>query len=83
MAVKIRLKKSSETAKKRYHFRIIITNRTSARDARSLDEIGYYDPSKNPPLLNVNDKRLNFWLKRGATPTDTVRSLLKKLKKEK
>ena len=78
MAVKIRLKKLSDTARKRYHFRIVVCNHTSGRDARSLEEIGYYNPAKKPPLLSIKKERLDFWLKRGARPTETVRNLIKK-----
>lgn len=79
MAVRIRLKKSSDTAKKRYHFRIVVCSHTTARDGRFLDEIGYYDPSKNPPYFNIKKDKLEFWLKRGAKPTDTIKSLIKKV----
>jgi len=82
MAVKIRLKRSSDRAKKRNHYRIIVCTHTKARDGRSLDELGYYNPSKNPPMVSINRERLDFWLKRGATPSNTVKSLIK-LKKEK
>lgn len=80
MAVVIRLRKISAKAKKRFNFRIIVCDKTSARDSRFLDEIGYYDPSKNPAALKIDKEKLNFWLKRGATPSDTIRSLIKKEK---
>jgi small subunit ribosomal protein S16 len=78
MSVKIRLKKASDTAKKRFHFRIIVCTHTKARDGRSLDELGFYNPSKNPPSVKINREKLDFWLKRGATASDTLKSLLKK-----
>ena len=62
MSVKIRMRRSSDTAKKRYHYRIIVCTHTKARDGRSLDEIGFYNPSKNPPLLSINREKLDFWL---------------------
>ena len=80
MTVRIRLKKSSKTAKKRYNFRIVVCPHTAARDGRPLDEIGFYDPSKNPPVFNINKEKLDFWLKRGAQPSDTVKSFIKKEK---
>jgi small subunit ribosomal protein S16 len=80
MAVKIRLRKSSKATKKRYHFKIVVIHHTSARNGRFLDEIGYYDPSKNPALLHIDKEKLEFWLKRGAIPSDTIKSLIKKSK---
>ncbi|MBM3252133.1 MAG: 30S ribosomal protein S16 [Candidatus Omnitrophica bacterium] len=80
MSVKIRLKKASDRAKKRYHFRIIVCTHTKARDGRSLDELGFYDPSKNPPLIKINREKLDFWLKRGATLSETLKKAIKKVK---
>ncbi|MFH1655906.1 MAG: 30S ribosomal protein S16 [Candidatus Omnitrophota bacterium] len=80
MSVKIRLRKSSDTSKKRYHYRIVVCTHTKARDGRSLDELGFYNPSKNPPLVSINRERLDFWLKRGATPSETVKKIIKKEK---
>jgi len=78
MAVVIRMRKISAKAKKRFHFRIIVCDRTRARDGRSLDDLGYYDPAKKPAEFKINREKLDFWLKRGAIPSDTVKSLLKK-----
>lgn len=80
MSVVIRMRKISAKAKKRFNFRIIVCDKTSARDSRSLDDIGYYDPSKKPAALKIDKEKLEFWLKRGATPSDTIKSLIKKEK---
>ncbi len=76
MAVAIRLKRMG--TKKKPHSRIIVCNSTSARDARVIEEIGYYDPAKNPPLIRVDRAKAEKWLKSGARPSETVRSIFKK-----
>lgn len=79
MSVMIRLKKVS-TSRGRYNFRVAVINKTSARDARTIEEIGYYDPAKNPASLKIDKERYDYWVKNGAQPSDTVASLYKKVK---
>ena len=74
--VVIRLKRLG--GKKRPHNRIVVMAKVQARDGRAIEELGYYDASKNPPLLRVNVERAKFWMKRGAQPSPTVKHLLKK-----
>ncbi|MDR1536476.1 MAG: 30S ribosomal protein S16 [Clostridiales bacterium] len=74
--VKIRLKRLG--AKKAPFYRIIVADSRSPRDGRAIEEIGVYDPTKNPSLLNVNVESARAWISKGAQPTDTVRALLKK-----
>ena len=78
MAVAIRLKRLG--TKKKPHSRIVVCNATGARDAREMDSIGFYDPSKNPPFIKVDRAKAEKWLKSGARPSDTVRSIFKKEK---
>ncbi|MFH0877993.1 MAG: 30S ribosomal protein S16 [Candidatus Omnitrophota bacterium] len=80
MAVKIRMRKVSDTAKKRYNFRIVVIEGGRSRDARVIEELGYYDPAKQPAALKVNKERLEHWRKLGAQVSSTVKSLVKKLK---
>jgi small subunit ribosomal protein S16 len=80
MAVKIRMKKVSRTSSGRYNFRIIVINQTAARDGEPVEEIGYYDPAKNPASLKINKERYDYWVSKGALPSDTVASLYKKIK---
>jgi small subunit ribosomal protein S16 len=65
-------------AKKRPFYRIVVTNSESPRDGRFLEIIGTYDPRQEPAAVNVKEELLSLWLSRGATPTDTVASLLKR-----
>jgi len=74
--VKIRLKRLG--AKKAPFYRIVVSDSRTPRDGKSIAEIGVYDPTKNPTVLNVDLEQAKNWIAQGAQPTDTVRALLKK-----
>ena len=74
--VKIRLKRMG--MKKHPFYRIVVADERSPRDGRFIEEIGYYDPMKQPAVINVKNDKAVEWMKKGAQPTDTVRILLKK-----
>lgn len=74
--VKIRLKRMG--MKKHPFYRIVVADERSPRDGRFIEEIGYYDPMKQPAAIKVDNDKANEWMKKGAQPTDTVRILLKK-----
>ena len=76
MAVKIRLKRMG--MKKHSFYRIVVADVRSPRDGRFIEEIGYYDPMKQPAEIKVDNEKAAAWMKNGAQPTDTVRVLLKK-----
>ena len=76
MAVKIRLKRM--VMKKHPFYRIVVADVRSPRDGRFIEEIGYYDPMKQPAEIKVDNEKAAAWMKNGAQPTDTVRVLLKK-----
>jgi small subunit ribosomal protein S16 len=76
MAVVIRLK--TVGAKKKLKHRLVVTDSRFPRDGRFLEEVGYWDPSKKPPVVQVKAERVEHWLKNGAKPSDTVRTILKK-----
>lgn len=76
MAVKLRLKRMG--AKKKPFYRIIASDSRSPRDGRFIDEIGYYNPTVDPPEIKIDSEKAQKWIKSGAQPTDTVRSLMKK-----
>ena len=80
MEVRIRLQKAGKAASKRYNYRIVVISRAKARQARHLDLLGYYDPSKKPAVMSLNKDKLNVWVQKGAQMSDTVRSLLSKSK---
>ncbi len=76
MAVKIRLRRMG--AKKAPFYRIVVADSRYPRNGRFIEEIGYYDPMKEPAVLNVDNDKAAQWIKTGAQPTDTVRDLLKR-----
>ncbi len=75
MAVKMRLKRMGQ--KKAPFYRIIVADSRSPRDGRFIEEIGYYDPTKDPAVIKVNEELAKKWLSNGAQPTETVGKLLK------
>ena len=76
MAVVLRLRRMG-TNKKPF-FRIVAAEKTNPRDGRFIEEIGYYDPKKNPAVIKINKEKALYWLKNGAKPSTTVKSLIKK-----
>jgi len=74
--VKIRLKRFG--AKKKPFYRIVVMDSRSPRDGKCLDEIGLYDPMQDPPLIKIDQEKLDRWLTRGAQLTDTVKNLTTK-----
>ena len=74
--VKIRLRRMG--AKKAPFYRVVVADSRFARDGRFIEEIGYYDPTKNPSVVKIDEEKAKQWLSNGAQPTDTVRELLKK-----
>jgi small subunit ribosomal protein S16 len=75
MAVKIRLRRMG--AKKAPFYRIVVADSRYPRDGRFIEEIGYYDPTKNPSVVKVDVDKAKQWIKNGAQPTDTVKKILK------
>jgi small subunit ribosomal protein S16 len=75
MAVKIRLRRMG--AKKAPFYRIVVADSRYPRDGRFIEEIGTYDPTRNPSAINVDLEKANKWIATGAQPTDTVKKILK------
>ena len=76
MPVKIRLARHG--AKKKPYYRIVVADAESPRDGRYLEAVGTYDPLKDPADVTLKQERVEYWIKQGAMPTDTVKNLLKK-----
>ncbi|BCL60371.1 30S ribosomal protein S16 [Desulfomarina profundi] len=76
MAVRIRLTRLGK--KKKPFYRIIVADSEAKRDGKFLDILGTYDPLQDPAEVNINEEKLQEWLGRGALPTTTVKSLIKK-----
>ena len=65
-------------AKKKPFYRVIVTEKRSKRDGKFVEIVGHYDPCANPAQIKLNHERVNHWIRCGAQPTDTVRSLIRK-----
>ena len=76
MAVKIRLRRMG--AKKAPFYRIVVADGRYPRDGRFIEEIGTYDPTREPSAITIDAEKAKAWLANGAQPTDTVRVILKK-----
>ena len=74
--VKIRLRRMG--AKKAPFYRIVVADSRFPRDGRFIEEIGTYDPTRNPAEVKVDGEKARKWIANGAQPTDTVKALLKK-----
>lgn len=76
MAIRMRLRRTGK--KKQAYYRVVVADSTSPRDGRFIEVVGHYDPNRDPAHIEFNEARALYWLKTGAHPTDTVRSLLSK-----
>ena len=76
MAVKIRLKRIG--AKKNPYYRVVVADSRSPRDGKFIEEIGTYDPMSEPASVKIDAEKASAWLKNGAQPTETVKSLFVK-----
>ena len=76
MAVKIRLRRMG--AKRAPFYRVVVADSRYPRDGRFIEEIGTYDPTKEPAVVNIDGEKAKKWIANGAQPTDTVKALLKK-----
>lgn len=76
MAVKIRLRRMG--AKKAPFYRIVVADSRYPRDGRFIEEIGYYNPLQDPPVVKIDAEKAVKWIANGAQPTDTVKAIFKK-----
>ena len=75
----IRLRRAG--SKKRPFFRVVVADSRAARDSSFVEILGHYNPRTKPALVDVKKDRVAYWMSKGARPSDTVRSLIKKQKK--
>lgn len=76
MGVRIRLARMG--GKKKPFYRIVVADSECPRDGRFLDKIGYYDPKPDPVLFQLDLQKVEFWINKGAKPTQIVSQLIKK-----
>ncbi len=65
-------------AKKSPSYRVVVKEKLSKRDGAYIENVGFYDPTRDPADVRLNMERVNYWVGKGAQPTDTVRQLIKK-----
>jgi len=65
-------------AKKKPSYRVVVIDKERARNSRSVEVVGLYNPVSQPPVVRFNHERIQYWLKNGAQPSDRVSRLLKK-----
>ncbi len=68
-------------AKKSPSYRVVVKEKLSKRDGAYVENVGFYNPTREPAELRLNMERVNYWLGRGAQPTDTVRQLIRQQSK--
>ena len=74
--VAIRLRRAG--SKKRPYFRIVVTDSRAARDSSFVEILGHYNPRTKPALVDVQRERIDYWISKGAQPSDSVRTLIKR-----
>lgn len=74
----VRIRLTRLGAKKKPFYRVIATDSRSPRDGRNIEQLGYYDPMKNPHQVKLDLERVDYWLSVGAQPSDTARKLIEK-----
>ena len=77
MAVRIRLTRIGATKQPTYRF--VVADSRSARDGRSLDTLGHYNPRTDPIEIHVDEEKAQKWLKQGAKPSETVARLFRRV----
>ena len=63
--------------KKRPFYRVVVTEKTRPRNGRFVEIVGTYDPQKKPAAVQLDSERVQYWLSKGAQPSDTVRSFIR------
>ena len=68
-------------AKKSPSYRVVVKEKLSKRDGAYVENVGFYNPTRNPAEVRLDLERVNYWIERGAQPTDTVRQLIRQQSK--
>lgn len=80
MSVKMRLARAG--AKKAPFYRVVVANSRSARDGRFIEHVGIYDPTRNPAEVRFQMDRVEYWLSKGVTPSETVAELINRTRRQ-
>ena len=76
----LRIRMTRMGGKKDPHYRVVVAEKRGPRDGRFVEKVGYYNPSLNPIRLKLDLERVDYWIGKGAQPTETVRTLIRKVK---
>lgn len=76
----LRIRLTRQGAKKDPHYRVVVSEKCGPRDGKFVEIVGFYNPALEPVRLNLNIERIDHWIKQGAQPTETVRSLINKVR---
>ncbi|MFA6379137.1 MAG: 30S ribosomal protein S16 [Candidatus Omnitrophota bacterium] len=82
MEVCIRMQRIGKSINKVANYRVIVIAKPKSRDSKTLEILGYYDPTKKPASFSINQEKLGQWIKKGAVMSDTVKTLVKKINKK-
>ena len=74
----LRIRLARTGAKKKSSYRVVVIDRERARDGRFVEIIGHYNPRRTPPEIVLKRERAEYWIGKGAKPSETVQSFLKK-----
>ncbi len=77
----LRIRLSRHGARKDPHYRVVVTEKSSPRDGQFVEVVGHYNPALKPVRLNLDLERVQHWIGKGAQPSETVRSLIERVKK--
>jgi small subunit ribosomal protein S16 len=75
----LRIRLTRMGAKKKPFYRVVVTERRQARDGRFVEIVGHYNPGTNPPVVEMNLERVRYCMAKGAQPSETVSSLVKRV----
>jgi len=76
----LRIRMTRMGGKKDPHYRVVVAEKRGPRDGRFVEIVGFYNPALNPIRLKLDLERVDYWIGKGAQPSETVRSLIKKVK---
>ncbi len=74
----VRIRLTRLGAKKKPFYRVVAADQRSPRDGRFIEQLGYYDPMRKPTVVKLDLDRIDYWIGKGAQPTDTARGLIEK-----
>ena len=76
----LRIRLTRRGSKKDPHYRVVVAEKASPRDGRFVEIVGYYNPALDPVRLHLDLERVDYWLEKGAQPSETVRTLIRRVK---